>query len=381
MNPRPTGPDTLELTPAAARQHVAEGWPLLDIRAPAERNLGYFEAALAVDAQALLAAEVPEVSPEVPLLVICASGVRSLSVVRALRERGFDAAYSVAGGYVGWRLAGLPMTYPDRLQAGQVERYARHLVMPEVGPEGQRSLLDAAVLVVGAGGLGCPAALYLAAAGVGRLGIVDHDRVERSNLQRQVLHADATVGSLKTASAEERLVQLNPDIEIAGIPARLAAGNVEQVLTDWDVVIDGSDNFPTRYLLNDACLKLGLPLVYGAVMRFEGQVSVFQPAAKRGEYPCYRCLFPEPPTPEEAPDCNVAGVLGVLPGLVGTLQAAEAIKLLLGIGEPLVGRLLRIDVLGQRFAVSRLPADPQCALCRPGQAFPGYPDYEAFCAA
>jgi molybdopterin/thiamine biosynthesis adenylyltransferase len=236
------------------------------------------------------------------------------------------------------------------------------------------------VLLVGAGGLGSPAAFYLAAAGVGTLRLADDDLVDRSNLQRQILHTDARIGSAKVASAAATLSALNPRTTIEAVAERITSGNVERLLEGVDVVIDGADNFPARYLLNDACVKLGKPLVYGAVHRFEGQASVFDAGRQRGIAPCYRCLFPEPPPPESAPNCAEAGVLGVLPGVIGLLQATEAIKLILGLGTSLAGRLLHFDALAMRFRETRLQADPDCAVCAPGRPFPGYIDYAAFCA-
>jgi molybdopterin/thiamine biosynthesis adenylyltransferase len=272
------------------------------------------------------------------------------------------------------------MIEPD-VDADFSERYSRHLRLPEVGLEGQRRLEAARVLLVGAGGLGSPAAYYLAAAGVGTLRLADDDVVDRSNLQRQILHTDARIGMSKVASATAALSALNPRARIEGVAERITGANVERLLDGVDVVIDGADNFPARYLLNDACVKLGKPLVYGAVHRFEGQVSVFDAGRGRGAAPCYRCLFPEPPPPEAAPNCSEAGVLGVLPGVIGMLQATEAIKLLLDIGEPLRGRLLHFDALAMRFRETRLASDPDCVLCAPGTPFPGYIDYAAFCSA
>lgn len=259
-------------------------------------------------------------------------------------------------------------------------RYADQLSLPEVGETGQRKLADARILLVGAGGLGAPAGLYLAAAGVGTIGIVDHDRVERSNLQRQIIHADARVGEPKVASARAALLARNPAIDVRTHPVRLAPDNVEEVFAGYDVIIDGSDNFPTRYLVNDACVRLGLPNVHGSVFRFDGQVSVFWPAGPE-HGPCYRCLFPEPPPPELAPSCSEAGVLGVLPGTIGLLQATEALKLVLGIGQALVGRLLCFDALAMHFREFNVRADPTCAYCGAGRPFPGYVDYEQFCSA
>ena len=261
------------------------------------------------------------------------------------------------------------------------ERYSRHLLLQEVGAEGQRRLEGSRVLMIGAGGLGSPAAFYLAAAGVGHLRIADDDVVDRSNLQRQILHTEARIGEPKVASAQATLGALNPRTQVEAMQARVTSDNIERLLDGVDVVLDGADNFPVRYLLNDACVKLGIPLVYGAVQRFEGQVSVFDAGRHRGELPCYRCLFPEPPPPEFAPNCAEAGVLGVLPGVIGLLQATEVVKLLLGIGDSLAGRLLQFDALSMRFRETRLRHDPGCAVCAVGRPFPGYIDYAAFCRA
>jgi molybdopterin/thiamine biosynthesis adenylyltransferase len=253
--------------------------------------------------------------------------------------------------------------------------------MPEVGERGQLALLASRVLIVGAGGLGSPVAFYLAAAGVGELGIVDHDLVDRSNLQRQILHPDARVGTPKVASARQTLEAFNPGIRVATHATRVDASNVEQLFAGYDVVVDGSDNFPTRFLVNDACVKLGLPNVHGSIFRFEGQASVFWPGYPGRRGPCYRCLFPEPPPPEMAPSCAEAGVLGVLPGVIGLIEAVETIKVLLGIGDPLVGRLLHYDALAARFSELAIEPDPGCRYCADPARFPGYVDYEQFCAA
>ena len=260
------------------------------------------------------------------------------------------------------------------------ERYSRHLLLPEVGLAGQQRLAAAKVALIGAGGLGSPAAYYLAAAGIGRLAIADDDVVDRSNLQRQILHTEARIGMAKVESARVALSALNPRLDIHTFAHRVTSENVEDLIGDADVVLDGGDNFAVRYLLNDACVKLAKPLVYGAVHRFTGQLSVFDAGRHRGECPCYRCLFPEPPAPEDAPNCSEAGVLGVLPGVIGMLQATEVIKLIVGIGEPLRGRLLNFDALGMRFRETRLRADPACPVCAPGVPFPGYIDYAAFCS-
>jgi len=288
---------------------------------------------------------------------------------------------SIQGGTVRWEADGLPMVRPDGVNGDFLERYSRHLRMPEIGLAGQQRLARARVLLVGAGGLGSPAAFYLAAAGVGHLRLVDDDVVERSNLQRQILHTDDAIGQRKVASAAHRLGALNPGIQIEAIAERLTSRNIERILEGVDVVLDGADNFPVRYLLNDACVKLALPLVYGAVHRFEGQVSVFDAGRQRGRAPCYRCLFPSPPAPEDAPNCSEVGVLGVLPGTIGLLQATEVLKLLLGLGAPLRGRLLQFNALSMQFRETRLAPDPDCPVCAAEREFPGYIDYAAFCAA
>jgi molybdopterin/thiamine biosynthesis adenylyltransferase len=285
---------------------------------------------------------------------------------------------SVAGGFERWKAEGLPVV-AGTLDADAAERYARQLRLPQVGEAGQAKLAAAKVVLLGTGGLGAPAALYLAAAGVGRLSLIDDDRVERSNLHRQVIHADARVGMAKTESARLALNALNPRVRIETYTERLRADNVERLLAGHDLVIDGADNFPARYLLAAASLRLKLPMVYGAVERFTGQVSVFDP--RRDGSPCYRCLFPEPPAAADAPNCSEAGVLGVLPGIVGLLQATEALKLILGLGEPLVGRLLSFDTLGMRFRETRLPRDPGCPGCGRHVAFHGYEDVARLCSA
>jgi molybdopterin/thiamine biosynthesis adenylyltransferase len=313
-------------------------------------------------------------------MLICQLGGRSLKAAEALRAAGYAHVASVAGGTERWIAEGLPIARPEG-DHDFYERYSRHLRLPEVGEAGQRRLRAARVAMVGAGGLGSPAAYYLAAAGVGRLVLADDDVVDRSNLQRQILHADDRIGMAKVESARIALSALNPRVVVEPFAERVSAANVERLIADADVVIDGADNFAARYLLNDACVKLGKPLVYGAVHRFEGQVSVFDAGRRRGVAPCYRCLFPEPPPPEAAPNCAEAGVLGVLPGVIGLLQATEAIKLILGLGEPLCGRLLYFDALSMRFRETRLGPDPDCAVCTPGRQFPGYIDYVRFCSA
>ncbi|ATB27265.1 molybdopterin-synthase adenylyltransferase MoeB [Melittangium boletus] len=310
------------------------------------------------------------------LILYCAGGTRSALAAATLGHMGYTRVASLAGGFSRWSDAHLPVEKPRVLTPAQKERYRRHLTLPEVGEEGQAKLLASKVLLLGAGGLGSPAALYLAAAGVGTLGIVDADVVDVSNLQRQVLHTHERAGQPKVDSARQALEALNPDVKVVPIRERLTSDNALRVLQGYDLVLDGGDNFPTRYLLNDACVLLGLPNLHGSIFRFEGQVTTFVP----GQGPCYRCLYPTPPPPELAPSCAEAGVLGVLPGIIGLMQANEALKLLLGVGEPLVGRLLTFDALGTRFQELKLRRDPRCPVCAPG-AKVELIDYERFCAS
>jgi len=376
--------DTFEITPAQARERQRRGALLIDIRQAHERVSGQAEGALAIE-RAALEAEPARHLPgaDAEILLICQLGQRSLLAAQALRAAGYGRVLSVSGGTSRWAGDGLPLVRPalEAEQADFLERYSRHLRLPQVGMEGQRRLERSRVLLVGAGGLGSPAAFYLAAAGVGHLRLVDDDVVERSNLQRQILHTEASIGAPKVDSARERLAALNPRVQVDTVAERVTSANVDALLDGMDVVMDGSDNFPLRYLLNDACVKLAKPLVYGAVQRFEGQVSVFDAGRQRGICPCYRCLFPEPPPPQFAPNCSDAGVLGLLPGIVGLLQANEVVKLLLDIGQPLAGRLLRFDALAMHFRETGLAPDPDCPLCAPGRPFPGYIDYVRFCAA
>jgi len=294
-----------------------------------------------------------------PLVVYCAGGTRSALAAQTLGAMGYTNVSSMAGGFGAWKNAGLPYAVPQKLTEDQRGRYSRHLLIPEVGEVGQLKLLDAKVLLLGAGGLGSPAALYLAAAGVGTLGIVDADTVDASNLQRQILHNTDRLGQYKTESARETINALNPDVKVVEHRTRLSAENVLDLIRDYDVVVDGADNFPTRYALNDASVILNKPVVHGSIFRFEGQTTVFKPY----DGPCYRCLFPEPPPAELAPSCAEAGVLGVLPGIIGSLQAIEAIKLILGIGDPLIGRLLLYDALETSFRELKLRRDPDCPVC------------------
>jgi len=371
--------DVTELDPAEALQRQHGGAVLVDVREAHERALGTAEGARGIALGELVESPASLLDANADILLICQSGKRSQRAAQALLDAGFARVASVRGGTTRWQAEGLPMQEPQ-LDEDFSERYSRHLRLADVGLEGQKKLEVARVLVVGAGGLGSPAAYYLAAAGVGTLRIADDDVVDRSNLQRQILHADARIGMPKVESAAMALSALNPRTKIEALQERITSTNVERILDGVDVVVDGADNFPVRYLLNDACVKLGKPLVYGAVQRFEGQASVFDAGRHRGEAPCYRCLFPEPPPPDAAPNCAEAGVLGVLPGVIGLLQATEAVKLILGIGAPLTGRLLQFDALAMRFREIRLSPDPQCPVCAPDCAFTGYIDYHAFCA-
>ena len=372
------------ISPDDVASWLAEGAVFIDVREDHERARGQAAGARGVAKAQLLAEPDRHLADrDAPVVLICQMGGRSMDAARALEAAGYTRLASVEGGTQRWQDEGRPMVRPD-MSAETIdfnERYSRHLLLPEVGVEGQRRLEGSRVLMIGAGGLGSPAAFYLAAAGVGHLRIADDDVVDRSNLQRQILHTEARIGEPKVASAQATLGALNPRTQVEAVQVRVTSDNIERLLDGVDVVLDGADNFPVRYLLNDACVKLGIPLVYGAVQRFEGQVSVFDAGRHRGELPCYRCLFPEPPPPEFAPNCAEAGVLGVLPGVIGLLQATEVVKLLLGIGDSLAGRLLQFDALSMRFRETRLRHDPDCAVCAVGRPFPGYIDYAAFCRA
>jgi molybdopterin/thiamine biosynthesis adenylyltransferase/rhodanese-related sulfurtransferase len=368
-----------EMSPAQALAKQACGSLLIDVREDAERSAGTPVGALGLSRGFLeLRIEQLEADRDRPIMVLCGSGQRSLLAAEALQRLGYRQLSSVGGGFNRWKAEGLPIA-ASQLDADASERYARQLRLPQVGEAGQARLAAAKVVVLGAGGLGAPAVLYLAAAGVGQLTLIDDDRVERSNLHRQVIHADARVGMAKTESARIALLALNPRIRVEVCNERLQAGNVERLLAGHDLLIDGADNFPARYLLAAASQQLKLPMVYGAVERFHGQLSVFDP--RRDDSPCYRCLFPEPPAAADAPNCSEAGVLGVLPGIVGLLQATEALKLILDLGEPLVGRLLGFDALGMHFRETRLPRDPDCPGCGAAAAFSGYEDIAQLCDA
>ncbi len=369
-----------EITAGDAARLLEQADPplLLDVREPTEWALGHLPNAVHVPLGSLRATiEGVEPNRARAVLAYCAVGNRSARAARDLKELGYEHAGSLAGGITEWARAGLPVETSSALEAAQLERYSRHLLIPEIGEEGQLKLLDARILLIGAGGLGSPATLYLGAAGVGRLGIVDEDVVDATNLQRQVIHSTAELGEPKVLSAQRAVAELNPDVEVVAYQERLTAENVDRILGEgWDVIVDGADNFPTRYLLNDASTWHEIPVVHGSIFRFEGQVTVFEP----GEGPCYRCLFPQPPPPELAPSCAEGGVLGVLPGVVGSIQACEALKLALGIGSPLVGRLLLFDALALSFDEVELRRDPDCPVCGDNPTITEYVDYVEFCS-
>lgn len=348
---------------------------LIDVRESEEYAAGRLPGAISVPRGFLELKIEDKAKREEPIILYCAGGIRSAFAAKTLADMGYSNVSSMAGGYNRWHDAAYPTDKPLVLSAEQKERYRRHLAIPEVGEEGQAKLLKAKVLLMGAGGLGSPAALYLAAAGVGTLGIVDMDVVDLSNLQRQVIHTQDRKGMPKTASAAEAIKALNPDVKVVPFQERLTSENIDRVLSGFDMILDGGDNFPTRYLLNDACVKHKKPNIHGSIYRFEGQVTTFVPF----DGPCYRCLYPQPPPADMAPSCAEAGVLGVLPGLVGLFQANEAIKLILGIGSPLKGRLLTMDALETTFRTLKLRRDPHCPVCSEGKQIT-YIDYEQFCS-
>ncbi len=353
------------------------GPTLIDVREKDEWVEGFIPGARWIP-RGFLELRVEDQVPEKthPVILYCAGGTRSALAARSLAELGYTDVASLAGGFSAWKRAGLEFDRPFVMTPDQSLRYARHTMLPEVGEAGQIALLKAKVLCLGAGGLGSPATFYLAAAGVGTLGIIDDDVVDASNLQRQILHSTDRVGTPKVESAEKTLRGLNPDVKVVPMRARLSSENVMEVLKGYDVIVDGVDNFPTRYLLNDASLKLRKPVVHASIFRFEGQVTCFIPGQG-----CYRCLYPQPPPPDMAPSCQEAGVLGVLPGVVGVLQATEAIKIILGIGKTLSGRLLIYDALGTTFREMKLRRDPRCPTCGDGvdPAEIQLIDYDQFC--
>ncbi|HHM06193.1 MAG TPA: molybdopterin-synthase adenylyltransferase MoeB [Gammaproteobacteria bacterium] len=371
-----------EIEPHDAAALLGQGATLLDVREADEMANGTPTGATRIGRGFLeLKVEDAVADLDSTVLVMCAGGTRSLFAAEALKRMGYNDVRSVAGGFNRWKNQGLPFEIPQVLDDDARKRYARHLLLPEVGEAGQLKLMNSKVLLIGAGGLGSPAAYYLAAAGVGTLGLVDHDVVDRSNLQRQILHTEARVDTPKVASARESLESLNSRVKVVGYETRLDSGNVEEILSDYDVVVDGTDNLPTRYLINDACVKLGIPNIHAAVYRFEGQLTVFWPGYEKQRGGCYRCMFPEPPPPDMAPSCSEIGVLGVLPGVLGVLQAVETVKVLLGIGEPLVGRMLYYDALNASFSEFKVRRNPECRVCGDGAKVEGYSDYAQVCAS
>ena len=349
---------------------------LLDVREREEYREGHLEGSVPLP-RGFLEMRIEEAVPDksAPIVAYCAGGVRSLIAARTLKEMGYENVTSMSGGYTAWKNAGYKWVADRQFTPEQITRYARHFTLPEVGEAGQAKLLDAKVLCVGAGGLGSPVALYLAAAGVGTIGIADHDTVDLSNLQRQILHTNDRVGMPKVESAQLTLNALNPDVDIVQFKERLSSENVMRIIDGFDIVVNGCDNFPTRYLINDACIMAKKTLVDGSIFQFEGQVTVVDPT----EGPCYRCLFPEPPPPGMAPSCAEAGVLGVLPGLVGCVQALEVIKIILGAGNPLVGRMMHFDTLSSEIRVLKLRKDPNCLVCSENPKITELIDYEEFC--
>lgn len=365
-----------ELSPAEVEARLGGSFVLVDVREADEYEQGTIEDSRLIPRgllEANIGLQIPDRSTE--LIIFCAAGARSALAAKVLQDMGYPNVASMSGGFGQWKVEGRRWVTPVALSKEQKTRYSRHTLLPEVGEAGQVKLLDSKVLLVGAGGLGSPAALYLAAAGVGTIGIVDFDTVDASNLQRQILHSTHSIGQPKVESARETLQALNPDVKIEPYQERLSAHNVIEIMSGYDLVVDGGDNFPTRYLVNDASLHLRIPVVHGAIFRFEGQASVFHPYVG----PCYRCLFPQPPPPELAPSCAEAGVLGVLPGIIGSIEAMEAIKLLLGIGEPLTGKLLTYDALTQEFRQLKLRRNPECPACSDEDMPPAIVEYDYLC--
>jgi len=369
--------DQITEVDARAAQELPDAvW--VDVRRQDEWEQGHLPAAVHVP-RGSLESRIEGVVPDraTPIVLYCATGERSAFGAKSLAELGYEHVVSLAGGFTDWKRNGFDIVLPTTLSPEKRTRYSRHLLIPEIGETGQLKLLDSKILLIGAGGLGSPAALYLAAAGVGRIGIIDADIVDETNLQRQIAHSLNTLGTPKVDSAKARIEGLNPDVQVVTYRERLSSENIDRILDDgWEIVVDGTDNFPTRYLLNDACVWRDIPLVYGSIYRFEGQVTVFKPH----EGPCYRCLFPEPPPAELAPSCSEGGVLGVLPGIVGTLQTNEALKLAAEFGDPLVGRLLLIDALHGEFEEMRIKRNPSCPVCGDEPTITDYVDYVEFCA-
>jgi molybdopterin/thiamine biosynthesis adenylyltransferase/rhodanese-related sulfurtransferase len=389
----PSGPEVIkqirsqvdEVDPADVNRQLGNGAVVVDVRESHEFEAGHLPGAKHVPRgylESRIEGAVPDHDAHV--ILYCQTGQRSALAAHTLKDLlGYENVESMTGGITLWKDRGYDVEVPKALSAEQRERYSRHLLIPEVGVEGQQKLLEAKVLLLGAGGLGSPTALYLAAAGVGTLGIVDNDEVDLSNLQRQVIHTTDRIGVPKVDSAEQTIAAINPDVDVVKYPVRLDASNIVEIIEGYDVIVDGLDNFPTRYLLNDASVRLDIPVVSAAILGFDGQLSVFKPH----DGPCYRCLFPEPPPAELAPSCGANGVLGVLPGTMGLLQATEVVKLVIGEGDPLIGRLLLYDALAATFTEVKVHRDPDCPICSRDPAdisddeLGVFPDYEAFCAA
>ena len=372
-----TSIQTLTLEELKRRMDSKETFTLVDVREKDEVRAGFIPGAVSIPRGFLeMQAEQRLPDKSAKIVVYCAGGIRSAFAAKVLGELGYTHVESANPGFVRWKDVGYPVETPAQLTPAQLDRYARHIMLPEVGDKGQEKLLKARVLCLGAGGLGSPSALYLAAAGIGTLGIIDADTVDASNLQRQILHGTDRVGMSKVESAKKTLNNLNPDVNVITFDERLVRENADRVFDQgWDVIVDGLDNFSTRYLVNDASVWKKIPVVHGSIFRFDGQVTTFWP----GKGPCYRCLYPEPPPPELAPSCSEAGVLGVLPGIIGVIQATEAVKIVLGIGEPLVGRLLTYDSLKMKFGSLKLRRDPKCPVCGDHPTITEYVDYDYFC--
>jgi molybdopterin/thiamine biosynthesis adenylyltransferase/rhodanese-related sulfurtransferase len=351
---------------------------LVDVREKEEYRAGYIPGAVSVPRGFLeMQIEQKVTDKSAPVVLYCAGGTRSALAAKTLQDLGYTHVESANPGFVRWKDLGFPMETPPQLTEAQRDRYSRHLLLPEVGEAGQAKLLASKILLLGAGGLGSPAALYLAAAGVGTIGIVDADTVDASNLQRQIIHSTSRLGMPKVDSAEKAIHDLNPDVKVIKFQERVDSSNVDRIFAGFDVIVDGCDNFPTRYLVNDASVFLKKPVVHGSIFRFDGQVTTFSPHTGG---PCYRCLYPEPPPPHLAPSCQEAGVLGILPGVVGMIQATEAIKLVLGKGNPLIGRLLTYDSLRMKFGELKLRRDKTCPVCGDAPTITSYIDYEGFCS-
>ena len=384
MAPETTEQNSItEITPQEAFTERDEGGgKLIDTREPYEYEESHIEGSELIPPGVIadrIEAAVPDKDQRV--ILQCRSGARSLAAAEVLAGMGYTNLANLSGGILEWEAQGLPVESTVALTPEQRDRYSRHILLPEVGVEGQIKLLEAKVLLLGAGGLGAPTALYLAAAGIGTIGIVDDDVVDASNLQRQVIHNTSRVGTPKSSSARQTIEELNPDVNVIEYNFRLDADNIRDVIKDYDIIVDGADNFPTRYLLNDASVRLKKPVVSASILSFDGQISTFVPY----EGPCYRCLYPSPPPPELAPSCSANGVLGAMAGQMGLLQANEVLKLVLGIGEPLIGRLLLYEALGTRFTELKVRRDPECPICGPNapevpeSEMGKFPDYEAFC--